>query len=180
MRRVRPSVGGFTMIEVLVALVILAFGVLALARLMARAGEAEIEAVQRTQAMALAQDMLDRINLNRRNALQYVGEYVPAGRPEVCVDAGDPALARLQRDRCEWTNLLLGTLVLDEGRPIAAPFMARGCITSPAPNLYIVSIAWQGAVPTEAPDNPCGLGAYDREAKRRIFSTVAQIATLGA
>ena len=171
---------GFTLVEVLVALVILAFGMLAVARLLARAGEAEIEAVQRTQAMTLAQDMIDRIQLNRRNAQQYVGDYVPDASLQTCSDGADPVTAVLQRDRCEWTNLLRGALVLDEGRPIGAPFNARGCITSPAPNIYIVAIAWQGMVPTEAPDNPCGDGAYDREANRRVFSTVMQIATLGA
>jgi type IV pilus assembly protein PilV len=171
---------GFTLIEVLVALVVLAFGVLSLARLLARAGEAEIEAVQRTQAIALAQDMVDRINLNRRNAAQYIGDYVAGSRPQQCASAADPATPAVDRDRCEWTNLLQGAMVLDEGRPIGAPLRARGCVTNPAPNVYVVSIAWQGVVPTDAPDNTCGEGAYDREANRRVFSTVTQIATLGA
>lgn len=171
---------GFTLVEVLVALVVLAFGILALARLLARAGEAEIEAVQRTQAMALAQDMVDRLNLNRRNAAQYVGEYTGANGPQPCADGADPATAVSERDRCEWTNLLQGALVIDEGRPIGAPIRARGCITSPAPNVYVVAVAWQGIVPTEAPDNPCGEGGYDREENRRVFSTVTQVATLGA
>jgi type IV pilus assembly protein PilV len=169
---------GFTLVEVLVAMVVLAFGLLALARLLARAGEAEMEAVQRTQAMALVQDMVDRINLNRRNAAQYVGEYVPGSAPQQC--AADPAIPALDRDRCEWTSQLQGALVIDEGRPIGAPLRARGCITNPAPNVFIVSIAWQGIVPTEAPDNTCGEGTYDREANRRVFSTVTQLATLGA
>jgi len=176
----RPRIDGFTLIEVLVALVVLAFGVLSLARLLARAGEAEIEAVQRTQAMALVQDMVDRINLNRRNANQYVGEYVAGAGGAQCQNAADPAIPVVVRDRCEWTNLLQGGLVVDEGRPIGAPLRARGCVTNPAPNVYVVSIAWQGVVPTEAPDNTCGEGAYDREANRRVFSTVTQIATLGA
>lgn len=171
---------GFTLVEVLVALVVLAFGMLALARLLARAGEAEIEAVQRTQAMALAQDMVDRINLNRRNANQYVGEYVVQSGPRQCVNGADPATAVYERDRCEWTNQLQGAQVLDEGRPIGAPLAARGCITSPAPNVYVVAVAWQGIVPTAAPDNLCGERAYDREANRRVYSTVVQIAALGA
>ncbi|HVE50171.1 MAG TPA: type IV pilus modification protein PilV [Casimicrobiaceae bacterium] len=175
----KRDAGGFTLVEVLVSLVILAFGLLALARLLSRAGEAEIEAVQRTQAMALAQDMVDRINLNRARAVQYVGDYIPS-QPAVCADGPNPVTAREERDRCEWTNLLQGTLVLDEGRPIGAPIMARGCVEALAPNVYVVSVAWQGMVANEAPDNRCGVGAYDREASRRVFSTIVQIATLGA
>ena len=172
---VKRSQRGFTLVEVLVALVILAFGLLALARLMARAGEAELEAVQRTQAMALAQDMVDRINLNRANALAYVGEYTPATSLDDC----GAAATVVDRDRCEWVNMLAGALVLDEGRPIGAPLLARGCIAATVANVYVVAVAWQGVTPTEAPDNACGGGAFDREPNRRVFSTVVQIATLG-
>ena len=173
----RRRAQGFTLVEVLVALVLLAFGVLSLARLLARAGETELEAVQRTQAMALAQDIVDRINSNRANALQYVGDYVPSGQLQDC--AGD-GVAIVDRDRCQWTNQLAGALVLDENRPIGAPLGARGCIVATAPNVYVIAIAWQGINPTEAPDNDCGSGAFDREANRRVYSTVVQIATLGA
>lgn len=169
---------GFTLIEVLVALVMLAFGLLSLARMLARAGEAEMEAVQRTQAMTLAQDIVDRINSNRANALQYVGDYVP-GNVLLDCSAAPPAVTIADRDRCEWTNQLAGALVLDEGRPVGAPLAARGCIVATAPNVYVVAVAWQGISPTEAPDNACGAGEFDSEANRRVFSTVVQIATLG-
>jgi type IV pilus assembly protein PilV len=82
------------------------------------------------------------------------------------------------RDRCQWTNLLQGASVVDGGRSIGAPIAARGCITSPAPNVYLVAVAWQGIVPTAPPPSDCGVGAFDREANRRVFSTVVQIATL--
>lgn len=174
----RREARGFTLVEVLVALVMLAFGVLSIARLLARAGEAELEAVQRTQAMALAQDIVDRINSNRANAAQYVGDYVPGSGPQACAESAGVSI--VDRDRCQWTNQLAGALVLDEGRPIGAPMGARGCVVATAPNVYVVAIAWQGVTPTEAPDNECGAGAFDREANRRVYSTVVQIATLGA
>jgi type IV pilus assembly protein PilV len=52
-------------------------------------------------------------------------------------------------------------------------------VAASAPNVYVVAIAWQGVTPTEAPDNECGAGEFDREANRRVYSTVVQIATLG-
>lgn len=171
---------GFTLLEVLVALVVLAFGVLALARVIMRSSQSEMEAVQRTQAMTIVEDMASRINLNRRNAAQYVGDYVPSGGLENCT-APPPAGPGtwVERDQCEWRNLLRGGNVLDGGRPIGAPIAARGCIANPAPNVYIVAVAWQGLIPTAAPDNDCGQGAFDREENRRVYSTIVQVATLG-
>src|ERR1700693_3274100 len=66
---------GFTLIDVLISVFILAFGMLALARVMAQSSLSEVEASQRSQAMMLVQDMSERINLNRKNAAAYVGDY---------------------------------------------------------------------------------------------------------
>ena len=166
---------GFTLIEILIALVLLAFGMLTLARGMGRASQAELEAFQRAQAMALAQEMSDRMNGNLRQAAQYVGDYVPGRTAEDCTNL--PTL--VARDACEWRNRLLGIDTLDNGSTIGAPMAARGCVISPAPNVYIVTVAWQGVLATAAPDSGCGLNAFDQEANRRVFSTVLQVATLG-
>jgi type IV pilus assembly protein PilV len=148
----RAHAGGFTLIEILIALVVMAFGMLALARGMGRASQEELEAFQRTQAMALAQEMADRINNNLRQAPQYVGDYVPGQVAEDCAAA--PSL--VARDGCQWRNRLLGMDTLDGPRATGAPMAARGCVTSPAPNVYLVAVAWQGVLVSEAPDSACG------------------------
>ena len=51
---------GFTLIEVLVTLVILTFGLLGIAGLMAKGQRISFEAYQRQQAVALASDMAER------------------------------------------------------------------------------------------------------------------------
>ena len=165
---------GFTLIEVLIALVILAFGLLSLARVQARASLTEVEARQRTQAMALVQDMVDRINLNRKNAAAYVGDYAGLAASSC---AGQPT--QIARDMCEWGDLLAGAETMDGARLTGAPMAAQGCITNPEPNVYVVAVAWQGLVETDAPQGPCGSGDFNSEAARRVFSTVVQIATLG-
>ena len=167
---------GFTLLEVLIALVVLAFGMLSLARTMGRASQEQVEAYQRAQAIVLAQEMVDRINNDQRNAARYVGSYVPYGRAEDCTLA--PTL--WERNGCEWRNRLLGVDVRDGARVIGAPMASRGCIVNPSPNVYVVAVAWQGVLPTEAPDSACGTGEFDSEANRRVYSTVLQIATLGA
>jgi type IV pilus assembly protein PilV len=169
---------GFTLIEVLIAVFVLGFGLLSLARMIARSSSAELEAIQRDQAMTISQDFVDRINLNRRNAAAYVGDYEPYGPVEDCANAGFATQA--ERDRCALRNLLRGATTFEGEKTIGAPFAARACVTSPAPNVYVVAIAWQGVVPTAAPDSPCGEGAFDQEANRRVYPTIVQIATLGA
>jgi type IV pilus assembly protein PilV len=169
---------GFLLIEVLIALVILAFGLLALARAMATATLDELESFQRSQAMVIAQEMVERINANRKEALSYVGSYAA---PPVIQDCSLEATLLL-RDQCEFRNHLMGSGTRDAGKAIGSAIAARACITeaSPGSNAYIVAVAWQGLKSTEAPDSACGEEEFDREDNRRVFSTVLRIATLGA
>jgi type IV pilus assembly protein PilV len=176
--RPRAGLHGFTLIEVLIALVVLAFGMLALARTLGRSAQEELEAQQRAQAMTLAAEMASRIGNNPKQAALYVGDYVPAGPIEDCA-ALDP-VAFVQIDQCEWRNRLRGADTLDGNRGIGSPLAARGCVINTAPNLYVVAIAWQGVLPTQAADSPCGEGQFgDNEKTRRVYSTTFQIATLG-
>jgi type IV pilus assembly protein PilV len=62
-------VAGFSLIEVLVALVIFSFGMLGLAGLQTRMLTFSQSSLQRSQAMALTDDILDRMRLDRANAI---------------------------------------------------------------------------------------------------------------
>lgn len=171
---------GFTLIEVLIALVVLAFGMLSLARVLGRSAQEEMEAQQRTQAMTLAAELSGRIANNPKQAATYVGDYAPYGPVEDCsaIDPNDLGA----RDRCAFRNRLRGGETLEGGRSVGVPIAAMGCVMNPAPNVYVIAVAWQGLLPTEAADSPCGAGVYgaDAEKTRRVFSTTIQIATLGA
>jgi type IV pilus assembly protein PilV len=71
---------GFTLIEVLVTLVILMFGLLGIAGLMAKGQRAAFEAFQRQQALSIAADMAERILGNRAQAANYAAA-APLGSP---------------------------------------------------------------------------------------------------
>lgn len=153
---------GITLLEVLITIVILAFGLLGLAGLQARMQVAEVESYQRTQAIVLLQDMVDRINANRKNATDYDGIAVGTGNTSItgaCSGSGKTL------DECEWHYALLGASEkTSTSNNIGAMIDARGCVTNtvlaspPRPEL-LVSVVWQGHTPTAAPPaaNTCGL-----------------------
>ncbi|MBF4454691.1 type IV pilus modification protein PilV [Acinetobacter sp. SK-43] len=62
---------GVGMVEVLVALLVLAVGVLGFVALQYRAVEATSEAINRVQAMNIARDMAERIRANRDGLANY-------------------------------------------------------------------------------------------------------------
>ncbi len=81
---------GFTLIEVLVTLVILTFGLLGIAGLMAKGQRIAFEAYQRQQAVALASDMGERIRGNR-----LLVSTCPGGLACTTYTAGAPVLTPL-------------------------------------------------------------------------------------
>jgi len=68
----RSRMGGVTMIEVLITIVILTVGLLGVAGLQARMQLAEVESYHRSHAIVLLQDIVDRVAANRRDAMNYV------------------------------------------------------------------------------------------------------------
>jgi len=81
---------GFTMIEVLIALVVLAVGLLGLAMLQTMNLRFTQSANQRTQATNLAYELLDQMRVNRVLASAYMGDYTGDATDANCIpDTGD-------------------------------------------------------------------------------------------
>ena len=59
---------GATLLEVLVTVIILAFGLLGLAGLQMQTRSVEMESYQRSQAMVILNDMVNRLQMARANA----------------------------------------------------------------------------------------------------------------
>ena len=165
---------GAGMIEVLITIVISAFGLLAIAGLQARMHIAEMEAAQRAQATVLLNYITDRINANRKNAMAYV-TATPVGVDNGLQDC--TALTGAALDLCEWNNLLSGSAETFGGQRVGAMIGARGCVfntVAAMPRKFTVAVVWQGLSPTLAPGaTTCANDKYADDKTRR--SIVAPI-----
>jgi type IV pilus assembly protein PilV len=186
---------GFTLLEVLVSLVILVFGVLGLIGMQAYTQVATFESYQRGQALILVQDMADRVATNRASALCYqITTDTANGAPfagtgaatPTCTAAVGTAATRdlATADLAAWDDALKGASETTGGTKVGAVIGARGCISyDAATNSYRVAVAWQGMAPTVAPtaadsDATCGKNQYGAEAQRREVSITVRIAGL--
>lgn len=151
-KRLRGSRGS-TIIEVLVALLVIAVGLLGIAGLQSRLVVSEVEAYQRSQALILLQDMANRIQANRSAAASYVTTSTGTG-----VTCGASTASTADRDLGDWCNALQGAAEVVGANKRGAMIGARGCIAqrSGDATIYDVSIAWQGLTPLTSPSNTCG------------------------
>jgi type IV pilus assembly protein PilV len=120
--------------------------------------------------------MADRIAANKRNALKYVLDDIgAAGTEEDCTGKLDVDL-----DLCEFNNALIGASEKKNagGPSVGAMLGARACISNPQPNVYIITLAWQGVRTTVKPVEACGSGSYGDDRKRRTVSFPLRVATL--
>jgi type IV pilus assembly protein PilV len=185
---------GTSLIEVLVTMVILAFGLLGAAGLQARLQLADMEAYQRAQALILLDDIANRIATNRAQAAAYVtGAGNPLGTGMVCPTPLTTATLQ-QIDAAQWCNALQGVAeVAGSGKPIGAMLGARGCVESLSTTTkeYLVTVAWQGMAPISAPPASvaCGANLYNgavgstssnctSDRCRRVVTTIVQIGGL--
>lgn len=185
----RSSQLGMSLIEVLVALVITLIGLLGLTGLIARANQAEMESYQRVQALMLLQDMVDRINANRKVVACYsndaTGRTVGTGYTgtSTCTTGTLQQNTQMATDLAAWNNLLQGSAEISGSNKIGAMIGARGCVAQidATNSIYIVTVAWQGLAPTAAPSatNLCGKDLYGTDNKfRRVVTATLRIGSL--
>ena len=196
-QRRSESQQGTTMLEVLVTIVILAFGMLGLAGMQSKMYGAEMESYQRAQALVLLNDMVDRINANRNAAASYIptnllgtGDILygtASDQPSDCAAKAAPVLPTgVLWDLCEWSNALKGAAETSAtSTKVGGMVGAVGCITQVqapigagvcTPGTYLVSVAWQGVNATSIPVATCGQGLFGSDDRlRRVISARVSI-----
>lgn len=190
---------GFALLEVLITIVITAFGLLGLLGMQGKMELAEVEAYQRAQATLLVGDMADRMRASPFAACSSAATTI--AQQNLCMAArlatyptstplgtGDsqPTDCSTQtlgagRDECQWSNALKGVAETNASVDMGAMTGARGCIEqiqAPdptagvcTPGIYRVSAVWQGLNPTAPPSLTCGTGLYgSSESYRRAIA----------
>ena len=157
---------GVSMLEVLVAIFVLTIGLLGTASMQSQMQTTQVESYQRAQAIVLMQEMVDRINANRKD----VASYVAADLGLTAQDCSTPTSVA-GKDLCAWNNALFGAAEMKGTQTLGAMTGARGCITNPVttmPREVIVAVVWQGLRPTVAPGGTtCGQNLYGTGDKTR-------------
>jgi type IV pilus assembly protein PilV len=103
---------GMTLVEVLVSLVVISVGLLGVAALQITSLRSSQASFLRTQATALADDIIDRMRANRTVALGAGHEYDIALGATVTL-SGTPT--RAERDKFEWKTALKNDLPKSPG-----------------------------------------------------------------
>jgi type IV pilus assembly protein PilV len=130
--RAANSCGGFTIIEVMVALFILAMGLVGMALMQAQSLKFNAGSYSRSQASVLANDIIERMRVDPGLATDYTAS--PSGTCDV-------AAVSVANDLICWHNQLSNRL--SDG---------TGQIIQTAANQYTVRIMWQERF-TRAGDN---------------------------
>lgn len=166
----KPSLNkGLTFVEVLVAVFILVTGILGAVAMQASAKKGSFDAMQRSVASALAQDIIERMRSNNAATLAgYAGtnygetlDSVPDKRCNTIAGLCSP-IEMMTNDRYEWEVSLMGADVMNNGSKRAGLTGVRGCISQVA-NAVTVVVSWEGRTEiSDAAKDSCGTAGKKR------------------
>lgn len=187
---------GFTLIEVLIALFILAVGILGIIGLQLFAKQSSIDAVQRTTAAALATDIVERMRMNKAALPSYISTVAPVPAdtaiPTTCSNSAAPCPAQdvAVRDLAIWHALISGAAAELTATDYSGGLLNPSACIRQNPDgkdidigehEYRIVIAWRGPTPLTNPtgdtcgEDASGIRYGGDDAFRRIFILNAKI-----
>ena len=184
-----PVQSGFTLIEALVTAFVLAVGIMGIVSLLSLSKVSQHESIQRTRAVVLADDILERMRRNPAGMSVYnVGLSAPLGgasrgtEPVPNCQSGTCAPDELARyDLWAWERLLDGSsaIVTDGGAYTVGVRNVRACIDFTADDgrqntgIVDVVIQWQGLQETAdavvSGGTVCGDAAAEDTTRRQVI-----------
>ena len=192
----RHATVGFTLVEVMVTVFVVAIGLLTAAGLQAVSKKAAFDALQRTTASVIAQDMLERIRANPTMQAEYVKQGAAVKAPITGATCGSgTACSKLELvsyDLSRWWLSLDGAAeIISSGSTTTNAGGLRspvGCISQTGLVVNVV-VVWRGLsairqASDNGPDDPtsdtCGEteAAYEKngtQSYRRVLRLQAHI-----
>jgi type IV pilus assembly protein PilV len=152
---------GFTLVEILIALLVLSIGLLGLAGLQTAGLRANHSANLRTQATLLAYDMTDRMRANWEGYKEGFYDDPSASENEACLSTGCGPQDMAEHDMWEWGERIAitmpqgaGIVCLDDSADDGDDLASDGCGNNGALNdsIYAVKIWWADEFDTETGD----------------------------
>ena len=146
---------GFTLIEALVAFIVLSAGLIGTVAMQAVAKRNSFDSMQRAQAMTIASDIIERMRANNEAGVTFLAGYngsYGAGQTAISAPAAAcnapgsncSAAAIRATDRFEWSQRLLGTDVMRGEVEAGGISDAVGFVNIDANGAVTVVVAWQG------------------------------------
>ena len=144
---------GFTLVEVLIALVVFSVGLLGIAGLQITSLKANHGSATRTQAVYLAYDVIDRMRANPTAAI--------AGAYKIALDVTPTGGTVAGDDLVAWRNNIANAL------PVGSVSPSGSVEFDPATNLFTVKIVWD--------DSHADVASTQRAADVVTFSVATQL-----
>ena len=177
---------GFSLLELLVALIVFSVGLLAIAGLQTVSKQANYEAAQRTAASQIAGGLLEDMRTNG----DAVAVYVAAGEVGGGSRGAEPApncrtaecntAQKAAHDLWFWEQVLDGNLESAAGIGAGGLLLPAMCVTGPlggGAGIYQVTIVWRGTASlTNNVGNLCGAGSGNYGANNE-FRRIVQVPT---
>jgi len=158
---------GFTLIEVLIAVIILSIGLLGVASLQLTSKRGNFEAMQRVSATMYAEDLIERMRTNPG----VLGTYVTSTVRTFTTDSAPPSAPDCSTQLCssvaianfdlvQWWDQIAGA---SEGG-LGGLVSPTACLSRVTQTQYIVAIAWRGM--DEISDTASSAGPAELDAAR--------------
>ncbi|QSX41646.1 type IV pilus modification protein PilV [Shewanella cyperi] len=170
------SRNGFSLIEVMVSLVILVIGLIGIFNLHTVAKQSNFESFQQTHATYYANDIINRMRLNRTQLAGYAGTYNGSSSAPAKPCIGTATVCTLSEtkdwDLYQWQQLFLGAAEISGGKKVGGLDTPIACI-GVAGNDVTVVITWRGirTVSDAVDTSTTGLAATcgTKSDRRRVY-----------
>jgi type IV pilus assembly protein PilV len=159
----RHAAGGFTLIETLVAVLVLSIGLLGIAALQLTSLQSNSTATQRSQATFLAYDIVDRMRANKRQAVAGAYNVTFASFRGGITPGFGPLGSQAQTDLAQLKAQMLEVLpVAPDGTEPALQVQQVGPVTD---GVFEVSLEWNDTAGRETDGFGSSLVRFDLQAK---------------